>query len=76
MQAIQNIHTKRMQTLGRANASCGYAMDWITKNQNKFKQEIIFPAAVSVNVSDSSFAHLVELACGNSLQVSHRMVVR
>lgn len=76
--SIRNIQTKREQTLARANPSCGYAMEWIRRNQNKFKQDIIFPAAVSVNVSDSSFAHLVELACGNSLQVSHlpRMIVR
>lgn len=68
---IRNITTKREQALARANPNCGYAMEWIRRNANKFKQEIIFPAAVSVNVSDPSFAHLVELACGNNLQVSH-----
>lgn len=59
-----------MQALAKANASCGYAMNWISKNADKFKQDIVFPAAVSVQVSDPSFAHLVELACGNNMQVS------
>ncbi|KAJ9099824.1 hypothetical protein QFC21_003824 [Naganishia friedmannii] len=65
---IQDIRNKRIQALSRANPSCGYAMDWISKNRERFKQDIIFPAAVSVQVSDPSFAHLVELACGHNLQ--------
>jgi hypothetical protein len=55
--------------LGKASPPCGYAMKWIEDNRERFKQEIIFPAAVSVQVSDPSFAHLVELACGHNLQV-------
>lgn len=74
--AIQNIRSQRIAALGRANPSCGYAMNWIQRNVEKFRQEIIFPAAVSVQVSDPSFAHLVELACGNNLQVSFVVVMR
>ncbi|KAJ9118232.1 hypothetical protein QFC22_004139 [Naganishia vaughanmartiniae] len=66
---IQDIRNKRIQALSRRDPSCGYAMNWISQNRERFKQEIIFPAAVSVQVSDPSFAHLVELACGHNLQL-------
>ncbi|KAJ9126337.1 hypothetical protein QFC24_002070 [Naganishia onofrii] len=68
LRAITNVQNKRKHTLGKASPPCGYAMKWIEDNRERFKQEIIFPAAVSVQVSDPSFAHLVELACGHNLQ--------
>jgi hypothetical protein len=56
------VDKRRFDAYTQREPSVGYAVKWINANRNKFEQDVFFPPALSLSVSDDRYAAIVE-AC-------------
>ncbi|KAJ7183001.1 hypothetical protein C8R43DRAFT_1145589 [Mycena crocata] len=62
---LDNVASVKLNNLGRWNRDAADAVQWLRANKDKFRMEVFEPPALSVSVSDQSFALGVE-NCFNS----------
>ncbi|KAG9079251.1 Structural maintenance of chromosomes protein 5, partial [Ceratobasidium sp. UAMH 11750] len=60
LQALNSVANQRMSSLRKNDADVADVVEWLSKNQAMFRQEIIMPAWISVFVKDSRYQSQVE----------------
>ncbi|KAG8692737.1 Structural maintenance of chromosomes protein 5, partial [Ceratobasidium sp. 395] len=60
LQALSNVANQRMASLRKFDADVADVVEWLSKNQAMFRQEIIMPPWISLFVKDSKYQAPVE----------------
>ncbi|KAG9104434.1 Structural maintenance of chromosomes protein 5, partial [Ceratobasidium sp. 392] len=60
LQALSNVANQRMNYLRRQDADVADVVEWLSKNQAMFRQEVIMPPWISVFVKDARYQNQVE----------------
>lgn len=64
LQRMENVHAQRLDALQRRDRETVSAIQWLRENQNLFRQPILEPVAVSVNIKDRRYEAQVEAFLG------------
>ncbi len=62
---------RKLQNLAHYDPDCAAVINWLRANKDRFRREIIEPAAVSLTVPNKDYVHAVE-ACFNITQLKVR----
>jgi hypothetical protein len=60
LQSLNDIASQRLNSLRKVDADVADVVEWLSKNQAMFRQEIIMPAWISVFVKDPKYQGMVE----------------
>jgi structural maintenance of chromosomes protein 5 len=62
---------RKLQNLAQYDPDCAAVINWLRANKDRFRREIIEPAAISLTVPNKDHVHAVE-ACFNITQLKVR----
>jgi structural maintenance of chromosomes protein 5 len=62
------VNVRKLQMLARWDKDCADTVEWLRKNQHRFKMEVFEPPAISLTVPDKRFVDHVE-ACFSANQL-------
>ena len=57
---LNDIRTLRLKEIGRREPDTMAAVEWLSKNKEKFKRQIFEPIISTVNAADSKYTKMVE----------------
>ena len=64
MQQLDSQSHQKLEALKRSDSDCGAVVEWLRRNQNRFRMEVFEPAVLCVTVPNRGYIDAVESCFG------------